>query len=53
MKHSARKTITQILEDIRQLEQLNVQATQKQGAWLNFSKKKLVQKYWKLERKML
>jgi len=39
MKHMVRKTITTILEDIKQIEQLNVQATQQQGAWISFKGK--------------
>jgi len=39
MKHSVRKTIQSILSEVKQLENLNVSAAQKQGAWLTFSKR--------------
>jgi len=39
MKHQVRKTISSVLDDIKQLEQLNVQATQQQGAWITFKEK--------------
>jgi len=39
MKHQVRKTISSVLDDIKQLEQLNVQATQQQGAWITFKGK--------------